>query len=74
MINNNLTINGPGPSLLTIRAFDAGTALAMGRRILNVYDGNGTIGASTVAISGLTLTGGDVASTTAAGQFQCQKI
>jgi hypothetical protein len=59
VINKNLTINGPGAGALTIRAFAGTAAVGAGARIFNVSDGN--LGAvKTVAISGLTLTGGDV--------------
>src|SRR5215208_389591 len=57
-INKNLTISGPGASLLTIKAFDPSAAVGDGTRIFNVDDGNSTAD-KTVVISGLTLTGGD---------------
>src|SRR5262245_14117096 len=40
VINKNLTINGPGASLLTIRAFDPSAAVADGRRVFLIDDGN----------------------------------
>ena len=58
MINNNLTINGPGASLLTIRAFAGTAAVGDGARIFNVDDGD-LATFKDVSISGLTLTGGD---------------
>src|SRR5262245_29333356 len=60
LVNKNLTITGPGTKLLTINAFDPtpGTKNGDGNRIFNVDDG--AAGASTVAISGLTLANADV--------------
>ena len=60
-INKNLTINGPGANLLTINAFDPTPAMnnGDGSRLFNIDDGNAAE-EKTVAISGLTLTGGDV--------------
>lgn len=64
-INQDLTLRGPGASLLTIRAF-AGTASAGdGARIFNVDDD--TSAKRAVVISGLTLTGGDVATSQGGG-------
>ena len=57
-IANHLTISGPGASLLTVRAFDPSATLGDGARIFNIV--NPFFQTSTVAISGLTLTGGDV--------------
>ncbi len=59
VINKNLTIDGPGASLLTIRAFDPSAAVRDGRRVFNVDDGN-LATFKDVSISGLTLSGGDV--------------
>src|SRR4029079_16685593 len=60
-INKDLTIAGPGASLLTIRAFDPNTLIpGDGARIFNINDGNDAA-LLDVAISGLTLTGGDTA-------------
>ena len=60
-IIKNLTIQGPGASLLTIRAYDpdpGGTNNSNGRRVFVVDDNNpGTL--ANVTISGLTLTNGD---------------
>ncbi len=60
-INNDLTIQGPGASLLTIKAFEpdpGGTNNSNGRRVFVVSDNNvGTL--ANVTISGLTLTNGD---------------
>ena len=58
-INKNLTISGPGADLLTIRAYDPTMAAGNGRRVFNIDDGT-TSNHKTVAISGLTVTGGDV--------------
>jgi hypothetical protein len=58
-IDNNVTINGPGAGVLTLRAFAGTAAVGDGARIFNVDDGNlGTF--KDISISGLTLTGGDV--------------
>lgn len=57
VINNNLTINGPGARLLTIQAFAGTPAAGNGARIFNVDDGVAAV--KTVSISGLALTGGD---------------
>ena len=64
VINSNLTINGPGAELLTIRAFAGTTALGDGARIFNIQI---PILTRNVAINGLTLTGGDVGSTYGGG-------
>jgi parallel beta-helix repeat protein len=58
VINDHLTINGPGANLLTIGAFAGTATLGDGARILNIQV---PIATRTVAISGLTLTGGDAA-------------
>jgi hypothetical protein len=55
-ISSNLTINGPGADLLAVRAFDPSLAIGNGTRIFNIQMPFFT---RTVAISGLTLTGGD---------------
>jgi hypothetical protein len=57
---DNLTIQGPGADLLTIRAHDPTPASdnGDGRRIFNIGDGNGS-NFIDVTISGLTLAGGD---------------
>jgi hypothetical protein len=59
-INKNLTINGPGASLLTIKAFDPTTATKNGdgSRVFTIDDSSSTT-VRDVSISGLTLTGGD---------------
>jgi hypothetical protein len=58
-ISNNLTINGPGASVLTIRAFAGATSSGDdGARIFAVDDGSETT-FTVVSIRGLTLTGGD---------------
>jgi hypothetical protein len=55
-ISKNLTIQGPGSSVLTVRAYDPdGSNNSNGARIFLV-DGSGTLN---VTISGLTLTNGD---------------
>jgi hypothetical protein len=59
VISSNLTINGPGADVLLIRAFDPSLAIGNGARIFNIQV---PIATRTVALSGLTLTGGDVAS------------
>ncbi|MCI0331693.1 MAG: hypothetical protein L0228_00530 [Planctomycetes bacterium] len=59
VINNDLTINGPGASLLAIGGFNPSATLGDGARIFHIEVPFVT---RTVAISGLTLTGGDVAS------------
>ena len=41
VINKNLTINGPGANVLTIRAFGGTAAAGDGARIFNVDDGAG---------------------------------
>jgi CSLREA domain-containing protein len=60
-INKSLTITGPGASLLAINAFDPTPASnnGDGSRVFNIDDGNITAD-KTVALSGLTLTGGDI--------------
>jgi hypothetical protein len=58
VISGDLTINGPGASLLTIRGFAGTAAVGDGARIFRVDDGNaGTL--RDVAISGLRISGGD---------------
>ena len=59
-VSSNLTINGPGASVLTVRAFNPSGTLGDGDRIFNVNDFFFTT--KTVSISGLTLTGGDTSS------------
>jgi hypothetical protein len=60
-INKSLTINGPGASLLTIRAYNpTGAQNGDGSRIFNIDDGNALV-ERTVTLSGLKLTGGDAA-------------
>src|SRR5215211_7529345 len=61
-INKTLTINGPGASLLTIKAFDPtpATKTGDGSRVFTIDDGSPTT-VRDVSISGLTLTGGDAA-------------
>ncbi|HEY3391182.1 MAG TPA: choice-of-anchor Q domain-containing protein, partial [Lacipirellulaceae bacterium] len=59
-ISNNVTINGPGAGVLTIRAFAGATSSGDGARIFAVDDGSATTFAN-VSISGLTLTAGDPA-------------
>jgi putative cofactor-binding repeat protein len=59
-INKNLTIQGPGAAVLTIKAFDSdgGTNDSDGRRVFLVDNGNnGSL--ISVSLSGLTLTNGD---------------
>jgi hypothetical protein len=59
-INKNLTIQGPGANLLTIKAFDPdanGNNDGDGRRVFLVD--NGSSGSLNVTISGLTMTNGD---------------
>jgi hypothetical protein len=68
-ITNHLTINGPGASVLTIRAFDPSATLGDGARIFNVNDFF-SFTTKTVAISGLTLTGGDVANNEGGGAIR----
>ena len=59
LISNDLGINGPGSSLLTIRAIDAdATANGNGARIFNIDDGD-IANTAAVTIAGLTLSGGD---------------
>jgi hypothetical protein len=61
-INKNLTIQGPGASLLTIKAFDPdmdGANNGNGSRIFNIDDGTAVL--RQVNIRDVTLTGGDVA-------------
>ncbi len=60
-IDKNLTIQGPGADLLTINAFDPTPAQKNGdgSRVFTIDDGNAA-SLSDVAISGLTLAGGDV--------------
>lgn len=57
LINKNLTIQGPGAELLTIKAFDPTPAMKNGdgSRVLYIS----APGLASVSISGLTLTGGD---------------
>jgi hypothetical protein len=59
-IDKNLTINGPGANQLTIRAFDPtpATKNGDGSRVFLVRDAD-DVATNNVAISGLTLTGGD---------------
>ncbi len=59
-INNIVTINGPGTNLLTIQAFAGSGAVGDGARIFRLDDGSAAT-FKDVFISGLTLTGGDVA-------------
>ena len=61
LIDKNLTIQGPGRDLLTIQAFDPTPTQKSGdgSRIFTIDDGNSAT-LLDVAISGLTLTGGDV--------------
>jgi CSLREA domain-containing protein len=59
-ISNSLTINGPGPSVLTIRAFSGASSSGDGARIFAIDDGSATT-FTDVSISGLTLTAGDPA-------------
>jgi hypothetical protein len=61
-INKNITISGPGANLLTIKAFDPtpATKNGDGSRVFTIDDGSTTT-VRDVSISGLTLTGGDVA-------------
>lgn len=61
-INKNLTISGPGANLLTIRAFDptAATKNGDGSRVFTIDDASSAT-LRDVSISGLTLTGGDAA-------------
>ena len=63
VVNKNLTIVGPGASLLTINAFDPTPAAnnGDGNRIFNIDDGTATV--RTVSISGLTLANGDTSGT-----------
>src|SRR4051794_16834749 len=59
-INKNLTIQGPGANLLTIKAFDpdaAGTNDSDGQRVFLIDNGSSSL--VNVTISGLTLTNGD---------------
>lgn len=62
-ITDSLTVNGPGANLLTIDASGSdptpGVVNGDGSRVFNIDDGVGT--ASIVSISGLKLTGGEVA-------------
>lgn len=60
VINKDLTIQGPVSDPLTINAFDPTPAIknADGSRVFIVDDGTAAV--RTVAINGLTLTGGDV--------------
>jgi len=59
VINNSLTINGPGASLLTISGFAGSAALAGDGRANLQYHRRGPATFKDVSISGLTLTGGD---------------
>ncbi|MBA3483532.1 MAG: hypothetical protein H0T51_17130, partial [Pirellulales bacterium] len=58
-ITDSVSMDGPGASRLTIKAFDPtpGTKNGDGSRVLNIADGGKM---ADVSISGLTLTGGDV--------------
>src|SRR3954470_10562188 len=59
-ITKNLTIQGPGANLLTIKAFDpdaGGTDNSNGRRVFLVDNGSSSL--ANVTLSGLTLTNGD---------------
>ncbi len=60
VVNKNLMVGGPGAKLLTINAFDPTPAMKNGdgSRVFRVD--NGAASLRTVAISGLSLTGGDV--------------
>ncbi|MEX0611481.1 MAG: right-handed parallel beta-helix repeat-containing protein [Pirellulales bacterium] len=69
-INKDLTINGPGANLLTIRAFDPNATVGNGTHVFSVDDGNFTAD-KTIAISGLTITGGDAV---ASGNFTAGAI
>jgi hypothetical protein len=63
-VDKDLTIKGPGASLLTIKAYDPdldGSNDRDGSRIFNVHDGN-SIADKTVLIRDLTITGGDTSS------------
>lgn len=63
VINKQLTIQGPGANLLTIKAFDPnviGFKNGDGSRVFNIDDGNSSMFVD-VTISGVTLTDGDVA-------------
>jgi predicted outer membrane repeat protein len=61
-VSKNLTISGPGASLLTIKAFDPtpATKNGDGSRVFTI-DNNNAATLLDVAISGLTVTGGDTA-------------
>jgi hypothetical protein len=58
-IGKSLSIEGPGASLLSIKAYDPtpDTKNGDGSRVFNIDDGLSTF--QTVSLSGLTLTGGD---------------
>ena len=56
-ITNSVTIEGPGASLVTIRAFAGTTSSGDGSRIFRIDDGTATL--KDIFIEGLTLTGGD---------------
>ncbi|MBA4106855.1 MAG: hypothetical protein C0485_13975 [Pirellula sp.] len=58
-IQHDLTTNGPGAAVLTIRAFGGAAAAGDGARIFRIDDGNIATFKS-VALSGLMLAGGDV--------------
>jgi hypothetical protein len=60
VINKTLTVSGPGANLLAINAFDPTPAMKNGdgSRVFRVD--NGAASLANVAISGLSLTGGDV--------------
>ncbi len=62
LINKNLTINGPGANLLTIKAYDPTPAIKNGdgSRVFLIRDAD-DVTSIAVAINGLTLTGGDTA-------------
>ena len=59
-ISKNLTINGPGANLLTIKAYDPTPTQKNGdgSRVFTVDNGNANT-LVTVSLGGLTLTGGD---------------
>ena len=61
LISSNLTINGPSAGMLVIQAFAGTAAAGDGARIFNIDDGMADM-VRDVAISGLTLTGGDATS------------
>lgn len=59
VINSNVSIMGPGSSLMTIKAFDS-TPLVKDGLGTRVFDVQATAGGPTVTMQGLTLVGGDV--------------